>query len=107
MTTDEALAAVRKAVAHFPALSDLHERDRIGIGDGITYANPLMEWDVFEYILAALRAIAPDGPLVAVPRQPTQAMVDVGTEARWRSAVRDADNVREIYQAMIEEASKP
>jgi hypothetical protein len=46
-------------------------------------------------------AIVVEAALTAVlPLEPTQAMVDAGTEARWRSAVRDADNVREIWRAM-------
>lgn len=39
-----------------------------------------------------------------VPKKPTQKMESVGVEARWRSAIRDANNVREIYRAMIEAA---
>jgi hypothetical protein len=39
--------------------------------------------------------------MVLVPREATGAMAAVGTEARWRSAVRDADSVREIHAAMI------
>jgi hypothetical protein len=39
--------------------------------------------------------------MVIVPREATEEMATVGTEARWRSAVRDADSVREIHAAMI------
>ena len=39
-------------------------------------------------------------------RYPTNEMADVGTEARWRSAVRDANSVREIWSAMIDAALK-
>lgn len=35
-------------------------------------------------------------------REPTEAMMDVGGEARWRSPIRDPDNVREIWRAMID-----
>ena len=46
-------------------------------------------------------AIEAEG-LAIVPVEATDAMADTGTEARWKSAVRDADNAREIYRAMIE-----
>lgn len=36
-----------------------------------------------------------------VPSEATHKMADVGTEARWQSAVRDANNVREIWRAML------
>jgi len=39
-------------------------------------------------------------------REPTDAMVKVGTNARWRSAVRNPDNTREIWNAMIDAALK-
>jgi hypothetical protein len=39
-------------------------------------------------------------------RTPTPEMVDVGTEARWQSAIRDANSVREIWQHMIDAALK-
>lgn len=37
-------------------------------------------------------------------REPTQDMAKVGTDARWQSAVRDANNAREIWRAMIDAA---
>lgn len=37
-------------------------------------------------------------------RGPTNGMAQVGTDARWRSPVRDPDNVREIWNAMIDAA---
>lgn len=52
---------------------------------------------------AALSALYEAGYSV-VPNEPTNVMVEVGTEARWRSAVRDANNIREIYRAMIKTA---
>lgn len=39
-------------------------------------------------------------------RNPMNDMVDVGTEARWQSAVRDANSVREIWSHMIDAALK-
>ncbi len=39
---------------------------------------------------------------IAAMHEPSNEMVDVGMEARWRSPVRDADSVREIWEAMIE-----
>lgn len=36
-----------------------------------------------------------------VPVRATHKMAHVGEEARWQSAVRDADNVREIWDAML------
>ncbi len=50
--------------------------------------------------VAALAALEAAGAVV-VPREATHEMADVGTEARWKSAVRDANNVREIWRAMI------
>ena len=38
--------------------------------------------------------------------KPTPAMRKVGTVARWQSAVRDANNVGEIWMAMIDEAMR-
>src|SRR6478752_7026210 len=32
-------------------------------------------------------------------RVPTEAMIDAGTAARWQSAVRDANSIREIWNA--------
>lgn len=49
---------------------------------------------------AALAAIEAAGVRL-VPSEATHKMADVGTEARWQSAVRDANNVREIYRAML------
>jgi len=43
---------------------------------------------------------------IAAMRVPTKGMVDVGTEARWQSAIRDANSVREIWQHMIDAALK-
>jgi len=42
---------------------------------------------------------------VVVPKEPTEAMINVGVEARWQSCVRDANSVYEIYRAMISAAS--
>ena len=58
---------------------------------------------VDEAILALRQWLAYEG-LVVVPREATAPMADVGAEARWQSAVRDANNVREIYRAMISAA---
>jgi len=54
-----------------------------------------------EWVTDVLSAIEAQG-LAVVPVEATKAMADIGTKARWQSAVRDADNVREIYRAMIE-----
>jgi len=53
-------------------------------------------------ILTALDAAG----YVIVPREPTKAMSNVGVDARWRNAVRDANCVREIYIAMISAADE-
>ena len=37
-------------------------------------------------------------------REPTNEMAEVGMEARWQSPIRDANNVREIWSAMIDAA---
>lgn len=58
MTTDEAMQAVKKAVSNLSELEQLADRRHI----------VALHWTRFETILAALRAIAPDGPLVCVPR---------------------------------------
>lgn len=42
-----------------------------------------------------------------VPVTPDPTMVEVGVAARWRSAVRDSNNVREIYAAMLAAAPEP
>lgn len=39
-------------------------------------------------------------------RVPTEAMIDAGTAARWQSAVRDANSIREIWNAGIDAALK-
>jgi hypothetical protein len=54
-------------------------------------------------IATAIRALSPSPDTVLVPREPTPEMVNAGTDARWASAVRDANNVREIWRAMIAE----
>ncbi|MDK4725658.1 hypothetical protein [Rhizobium phaseoli] len=43
---------------------------------------------------------------IAEMREATPAMVEVGTEARWRSAVRDANSINEIWNVMIDAALK-
>ncbi len=70
MTTDEALAAVKKAVGfirYLEARVDLSSRN----------PNRPFGETIEEILLAALRAIAPDGPLVCVPRRlPHQPRMD-------------------------------
>lgn len=51
-------------------------------------------------------AATPPKDFVVVPLKATDAMVEAGTEARWRSAVRNPDNVREIYAAMLAAAPR-
>ena len=51
-------------------------------------------------VTAALAALEAAGVRLA-PSEATHKMADVGTEARWQSAVRDANNVREIWRAML------
>lgn len=61
----------------------------------------LGEWYALTgHLRAALSSLHESGYSV-VPNEPTNVMVEVGTEARWRSAVRDANNIREIYRAML------
>lgn len=38
---------------------------------------------------------------LAALREPADGMQEAGVKARWRSSVRDADNVREIWQHML------
>ena len=52
---------------------------------------------------AALTALKEAGWAV-VPVEITDEMRKVGTEARWQSAVRDANNVGEIWSAMLSAA---
>ncbi|WP_231711132.1 hypothetical protein [Xanthobacter dioxanivorans] len=54
----------------------------------------------------AQEPVAVPAGFVMVPLKPTHEMVDVGEKARWQSAVRDANNVREIYAAMLAAAPK-
>lgn len=54
-----------------------------------------------QFVLSALKAAG----LVVVPKEPTNTMAEIGVDARWQSAVRDADSVREIYRAMIRAAT--
>lgn len=42
----------------------------------------------------------------AIPDVPTEEMRKTGVDARWQSAIRDANNVYEIYRAMIQTALK-
>lgn len=55
----------------------------------------LPEEDRREHLDSARRA-------VKALREPDEAMRRVGVEARWQSPVRDANNVREIFTAMID-----
>ncbi len=42
-----------------------------------------------------------------VPVEPTREMLHEGAEARWRSPVRDANNVEYIYGAMLSASPPP
>lgn len=100
MTTDEALLAVRKAVELLPELEAYSDTRK-----GWTKPVAILGWSDFQTIMLALNAIKPSGPLVAVPRKPTQAMIDAGIDAGWIDG--DDINPEDLYRAMIEEASKP
>lgn len=52
---------------------------------------------IVDAILAAIEAAG----VRLVPVEATPTMAYVGTDARWQSAVRDANNVREIWRAML------
>ena len=54
-------------------------------------------FDAANHLMRALEASG----VRLVPSEVTHKMADVGTEARWQSAVRDANNVREIWRAML------
>lgn len=54
----------------------------------------------FDRLLALARRGA------AIPDVPTEEMRKTGVDARWQSAIRDANNVYEIYRAMIQAALK-
>ena len=54
---------------------------------------------------ASITAIEAAGYRV-VPVEPTEEMADAGTDARWQSVIRDANNVREIWTAMLSAAPK-
>lgn len=43
----------------------------------------------------------PDTPAVIVPRGATEEMITAGVDARWQSAVRNPNCVREVYAAML------
>ena len=43
-------------------------------------------------------------PSAVVPAEPTAAMADAGSHAMWRSALRNPDNSREIWQSMLSAA---
>lgn len=51
-------------------------------------------------IRAALTELTAMG-LVVVPKWPTPEMIEVGIEARWQSAMRNPDGIREIWTAML------
>ena len=57
--------------------------------------------ELCDSLIDLLRPIAA-GTHVIVPIEPTEKMKKVGIDARWQSPVRDANNVSEIYRAMIE-----
>lgn len=70
-------------------------------GDGAnmdTHAVP--ERAASRHAIAALAALEAAGVRL-VPVGATHQMAHAGTEARWQSAVRDANNVREIWGAML------
>ena len=56
--------------------------------------------DLCDEIIELLRPIAA-GTHMIVPIEPTEKMRKVGIDARWQSPVRDANNVSEIYRAML------
>ena len=74
MTTDEAMQAVKKAVE---LIEKGEDEWPFGTIDHAGVEGMLCDPDAFDIILAALRAIAPDGPLVCVPRHlPHQPRMD-------------------------------
>lgn len=94
MTTDEAMQAVNKAVEFIPYLEarvNLSNRNPKR-PDGET---------IEEILLAALRAIAPGGPLVVVPREPTEKMLEAGNDAAQLFG-----KLPSVYRAMIAEGEK-
>lgn len=93
MTANEALAAVKRAVEFIPYLEarvELSNRNPKR-PDGET---------IEEILLVALYVITSNGPLVCVPREPTEKMLDAGVAASERQSV------SRIYRAMIAEGEK-
>jgi len=58
-------------------------------------------WGVFDEAAIRLARVA-----IAVMREPTEAMVEIGRDARWRSPIRDGNSAREIWRAMIDASLK-
>ena len=63
---------------------------------------PADDCDLLGHCLDALDAAG----YAIVPREPTAAMIVGAVHARWQSAVRDVNCVREIYTSMIAAAEK-
>lgn len=62
--------------------------------------------DTTELTSAILALLEPEGWQL-VPKNPTSEMIRVGTDARWASAIRSANNVFEIYRAMLSVSPLP
>lgn len=99
-------------------MTDLSLRERIAITlcfDEIT-PKSVNEWAETEDVvrgaflqmadvsIAASLGHLSDNGLAIVPVEANAGMTEVGAEARWRSAVRDANNCFEIWQAMVKAA---
>lgn len=109
MTTDEAMQAVKKAVEEWVpkfkrALDDRAEEPRAQTG------SIFMSDEEMKNLLAALRAIAPGGPLVVVPREHIKQLADRDCGAHCAMTLvheqRHSDFCNKT-RAMITEGEKP
>lgn len=126
MTTDEALAAVKQAVEQL--LPRVEHRKAMMTAHGHDMAAPF-DAAQLNVLIAALRAIAPGGPLVVMPRELTKEMIWAAhQEIDWcRNTQNTAyprhetqkeniggepigtfceDDIRDAYRAMIAEGEK-
>jgi len=60
------------------------------------------DYELSDFIMATLSAAG----YVIVPKEPTEAMVNAGTDVRWEMPTTNTKGIREIYTAMISAAEK-
>ena len=95
MTRDELIEAIRLHIS--PLTQCPKYRHPCSVDEKETCRCYAKDVETAKRIVASIEAQG----LVAVPLWATPEMVTVGKEARWRSPIRDADNVRDIYNEMI------